>query len=110
MAAATPMLAVLALVALPLAMTFESTSSEVMRLRVPAVVTAIRPARVASAFAVMIALRAVGWRGPGFVGAGAVVLVVGFCLACAVSVPPSVRSGPVPIDALVVTFEIAIAT
>ncbi len=40
----------------------------------------------------------------------AVVVVVAFCLACAASVPPSVRSGPVPIEALVVTFEIAIAT
>src|SRR5258708_7050923 len=57
-AAATPMLAVLALVALPLAMTFESASSDVVRLTAPAVVTEMPSASVASALAVRIAMAA----------------------------------------------------
>ncbi len=57
-AAATPMLAVLALVALPLAMTFESASSDVVRLTAPAVVTEMPSASVARALAVRIAMAA----------------------------------------------------
>src|SRR5258708_1057275 len=49
---------------------------------------------------------------PPLVAPLAVVVVVAFCVACALSAPPvaRLRSGPVPIEAVVVTFEIAIAT
>ena len=47
---------------------------------------------------------------PPLVDPMAVVVVDAFCVAWAASLPVSVRSGPMPIDAIVVMFEIAIAT
>ena len=47
---------------------------------------------------------------PPFVAPVVIVFVEAVCVACAVSAPPSVRSAPVPIDAVVVTFESVIAT
>ena len=47
---------------------------------------------------------------PPFVAPVAVVVTFAVCVAWAVSAPPIERSGPVPTDALVVTFESEIAT
>ena len=47
---------------------------------------------------------------PPFVAPVAVVVTFAVCVACAVTAPPTLRSGPVPIVALVVTFESEMAT